>query len=109
MFHAYFKHGKKKNHHRLVEPLLKPINFKFVKKNEEPHISIRRVGVNAGKIDKNIDKSIQSHYFIKILNKEKSIDFFIDSLKKLNFIFDNTVGPKSISKQELIKQVNGLV
>ena len=85
---------------------VKPLNFKFVNKEENPDISFRRVGVNAGTIINNInDKSIQSHYFIKFTN-ELSIDTNIEKLKSIKFNFDNTVGPKSISKPELINEFN---
>ena len=41
-------------------------NFEFVKKQDSPDFSMRRVGVNAGKIYNEIeDKSEQSHYFLK--------------------------------------------
>ena len=84
-------------------------NFKFVKINEFPDISFRRVGVNAGKIDTNNlnDKSIQSHYFIKFdddLDKQK----IIDKITKIVYETNNTVGPKSISKQEIIREFNTL-
>ena len=53
---------------------IKPLNFKFVKKEESPDISFRRVGFYSGNISKEINnKSHQSHYFIKFLNN-KSID-----------------------------------
>lgn len=85
---------------------LNPINFKFVNKNENPDISFRRVGVNAGIIMSEIDdKSIQSHYFIKFTNN-KPVKDNIDTLKLIKFEFNNTVGPKSISKPELIKEFN---
>ena len=43
-----------------------PIHFIFVEKTDDPDISFRRVGVNAGTIDTNInEKSSQSHYFIQ--------------------------------------------
>lgn len=78
----------------------------FVNKNKEHDISFRRVGVYAGKIDKETnDKSIQSHYFIKFTNNN-STDNNIKLLKNINFEFNNIVGPKSISKQELIKEFN---
>jgi len=94
---------------RPVNKKLEPINFIFVKKNENPNISFRRVGVNAGTIDKEIDnKNIQSHYFIKFIN-QKSIDDNIKQLSTILFDFNNTVGPKSISKQELIIKFNPLL
>jgi len=81
-----------------------PVNFRFVKKNENPDISVRRVGVYAGKIDKNIDKNEQSHYFIKFENG--GIDENIEKLKTAVFQHNNTVGPRSISKQEMIREFN---
>jgi hypothetical protein len=86
-----------------------PLNFAFVDKEDNPDISFRRVGVNAGNIMKEIDdKSEQSHYFIKFTNN-KLIDDNIKNLKALKFDFNNTVGPKSISKQELISEFNKLL
>lgn len=83
--------------------------FHFVKKNNNPDIAIRRIGSNAGKIYENInEKNINSHYFIKI-NKGLIKNKIISLLKKHNYdIFNNTVGPKSISKQELIKFYNNI-
>ena len=52
--------------------------------------------------------SKESHYFIKF-NNNKTVDENIEKLKGLKFNFNNTVGPKSISKQELIKQFNVLI
>jgi predicted RNA methylase len=86
-----------------------PLNFKFVRKEDSPDISFRRVGVNAGTIMKEINnKSCQSHYFIKFTNN-KTIDKNIEKLKLLKFNFNNTVGPKSISKPELIDEFNKLL
>ncbi len=85
---------------------IKPINFKFVNKEDTPDISFRRVGVYAGNISKDIlDKSEQSHYFIKFTNN-KTVNENIELLKNIKFDFNNTVGPNSISKQELIKEFN---
>ena len=85
---------------------IKPLNFMFVKKQDNPDISFRRVGVNAGTITKEIvNKSDQSHYFIKFMNDEL-VDYNIERLKLIKFNFNNTVGPKSISKQELINEFN---
>jgi hypothetical protein len=99
-----FQIWKKMDHNRIVCEKLEPSGFIFVEKTEDPDISFRRVGVNAGKIDMNvIDKSCQSHYFIKFTNSKPVTDN-INNLLKIQYSFNNTVGPKSISKQELIKE-----
>jgi hypothetical protein len=89
---------------------LNPDIFQFVKQDEDPDISFRRVGVNAGTIDtKDLDgKSIQSHYFIKFgptIDKKE----FIERMREIQYAQDNTVGPKSIGKQEIIREINQLV
>jgi len=102
-----FQIWEKKSIDRVVNEKLDPIGFTFVKKMENPDISFRRVGVYAGKIETNItDKSIQSHYFIKLENNSKDV---IDLLKKIEYTSNNTVGPKSISKQELIAKFNKIL
>jgi len=104
-----FQIWEKKNILRELPAILEPIGFNFVQKNDSPDISVRRVGVNAGTIDKNSSsKSEQSHYFITF-SSNKSLDTNLNKLKELKFDFNNTVGPKSISKQELIKQFNELL
>jgi hypothetical protein len=104
-----FQIWEKKIYNRIKTQILEPISYIFVKKTDNPDISFRRVGVNAGKIDIKIeDKNIQSHYFIKFLNN-KSINDNIEIISKISFDFNNTVGPKSISKQELIFKLNPLI
>jgi predicted RNA methylase len=104
-----FQIWEKRTFNRDTNEKIEPINFLFVKKTENPDISFRRVGVNAGTIDEKIDdKSIQSHYFIKFTNG-KTITDNINKLSTIIFNFDNTVGPKSISKQELIIKFNPLL
>lgn len=98
----------KKNYERKKEIKLISKYFNFVKKNENPDIAIRRVGVNAGKLYTDISNiNPNSHYFLKIKkNKNKIIKLFKDN--KYNN-FNNTVGPLSISKQELIKHYNNII
>jgi len=101
-----FQIWKKKDYNREIEEKLEPNNYIFVKKNNNPDVSFRRVGINAGIISQNIDnKSIESHYFIKFTNNKKIEDNLL-KLLNIKFKFNNTVGPKSISKQELIKEFN---
>lgn len=104
-----FQIWEKRTENRMVKEKKEPEGFFFVKKAENPDISFRRVGVNAGKIDVNSqEKSIQSHYFLKFKNN-KSLQDNINVLSKISFEFNNTVGPKSISKQELIMKFNPLL
>jgi predicted RNA methylase len=104
-----FQIWEKNINNRIVNEKLEPLNFIFVKKTENPDISFRRVGVNAGLIDIKIDeKNIQSHYFIKFTNG-KSINDNIMRLNSINYEFNNTLGPRSISKQELIVKFNPLL
>ncbi len=94
---------------RAIDVSQSPSNFKFVKKCENPDISFRRVGFYAGKIDtETSSKSEQSHYFIKFTNN-KTIRENLECLKTVNFENNNTVGPKSISKVELVKEFNKLI
>jgi predicted RNA methylase len=105
-----FQIWKKMDYSRDIVQKIDPLHFIFVNKVDNPDISFIRVGVKAGTIDnKNIDeKNVQSHYFIKFTNG-KSVQENIDSLKPITYDFNNTVGPKSISKQELICKFNPLL
>ena len=96
----------KKDTERDVEEKVLPNKYKFVKKKEKHDISFRRVGGQAGFIDKDtIDKSEQSHYFIKF-DTELTDDLF-EILQNIEYkCRNNTCGPRSISKQELIKEWN---
>lgn len=102
---SVFQVWVKKSYPRKIEEKLEPIGYKFVKKEEEPDISFRRVGVNAGTIDENINKSEQSHYFIRFDDRDK-VEQNIEVFRNAKFLSsDDTVGPKSISKQEIIKLI----
>ena len=99
----------KKESNRPIPKKLVPNQYTFVKKQNPHDISFRRVGVYAGEIDRNTEnKSEQSHYFIQF-NDTLSDQLFND-LSKIEYESKhNTVGPKSISKQELIKEFNQLL
>lgn len=78
--------------------------FRFVKKDENPDFAFRRTGFYAGRLDTNyMDKSISSHYFIKLDNSSEEM---INTLKQVTFETNNTVAQKSISKPELIRKYN---
>ena len=99
----------KKENNRPIPLKLIPNKYKFVKKTENHDISFRRVGINAGDIDKITDnKSMQSHYFIKF--EIELTDILFNKLKNISYdCKNNTCGPKSISKQELIEKFNNFI
>ena len=107
-----FQIWKRKDYDREKIVNYKPLYFSFVKKEEIPDLSIRRVGVYAGKIDygENIyDKNIQTHYFIK-LNENINVKMeMIDALNNISYEKNNTVGPRSICKQEIIMNLNEII
>lgn len=116
-----FQIWKKSDINRSVKAKEVPINFEFVSKDSSYDISFRRVGVNAGMIEYAIPesqksqesqesqkkpKSPSSHYFIKLLCSDESI---VEELSRLTYDEKNdTVGPRSISKQELIHKFNSV-
>ena len=87
-----------------------PQQFQFVKKNAElaPDISLRRVGVNAGAVSTDIaNKSEQSHYFIRFHDRDRThLDGIVQRISNIPFANNNTVGPRSISKPEVIREFN---
>ena len=99
----------KKDTLRNITKKLTPNKYKFVKKEEKHDISFRRVGANAGNIDKETsNKSIQSHYFIKFDNT--LTDELLNKLINIDYnCKNNTCGPKSISTQELINEFNKII
>jgi predicted RNA methylase len=87
----------------------KPIGFEFVTKNDPHDISFRRVGVNAGVVDTETNnKSPQSHYFIRFTNN-CNLNDNVTRVRKLQYETNNTVGPKSISKPEVIQAFNPVI
>lgn len=77
-------------------------HFRFVKKSDNPDFSIRRIGGNAGKASMNTDVSDQSNYFV-LNTATLSVDEFVAHINSLKFPSrDMGVGPRSISKGELI-------
>lgn len=104
-----FQIWEKRDASRAVCEKKVPRHFIFVSREGPgpgPDISFRRVGVNAGTIDVQTEgKSVQSHYFIRFTNG-KSVDENRKKIADIKFEENNTVGPKSISKQELISRFN---
>jgi hypothetical protein len=97
-----FQIWNKKNNKRIKIKDKQPISFVFCKKTEEPDFSIRRVGVNAGKLFNDHNRSEQSHYFIKCNDKP----LFLDKWNNIIWEHNNTAGCNSISKQEIINRID---
>lgn len=69
---------------------------------EKADFRIQRVGGNAGKASFDLTKSPSSNYFIKNNTNLSNIDF-VNLINSLSFpTISYTVGPKSLSKGELI-------
>ena len=113
-----FQVWERRNENRYIEPKLEPKGYKFVKDKMKSTFALRRVGVYAGKMIDMLQDGInftnlsdQSHYYIafneKITYKER--DKFREKYYEIvDFKHNNTVGPKSIGKQEFIKELNKL-
>lgn len=94
----------KTDHDRAVPAKLTPAGFSFVGKHDAPDLAFRRVGVYAGRVYMDIaDRAEQSHYFLK-LDDADNLEAKTALLNSLSFAVGNTVGPRSISKQELIAE-----
>ena len=78
--------------------------LEFVKKSESPDFAFRRVGFYAGRIYNDTeDKSEQSHYFIRATDGIKYI------IENIVWEHNNTSGPRSIGKSELIKRIESII
>lgn len=101
---SVFQIWEKRNEERLIEKKrLTTKFFDFTKEIEKATCSVRRVGANAGKASFNKNFSPQSNYFL--INKTGMSDE--DFVNFLNSLIHNSaedaVGPKSLSKSELIE------
>jgi hypothetical protein len=99
-----FQIYEKSKHIRTPYPKKIPKYFQFVKK-EYANISIRRVGVNAGDVYYELDVSPSSHYFIY----SDYADLIYNNVSRVNFSFNDTTGPRSISKNDLIDVIDDVV
>ena len=95
---------EKKEEKRKKEIKLKPTDFRFTTK-QESNCTIRRVGVNAGFSSLNINVAEPSHYFIYVNNPLE----FVNKMNTIVWEHNNTLGPRSISKNELIGEYNKLI
>ena len=69
-------------------------------------IAFRRVGVYAGKASLYSKQSKQSHYFLTCSDEIIIIKDLLHNLNSIKWEHNNTTGPRSISKNELIEKLN---
>ena len=102
-----FQIWQKKSELRLIEEILEPIGFEFVKNTMRHDLIIRRVGSNAGMTNNLGDNyNPETHYFIKL--HPKLLILQLHTIQYLNSIHwpSNTTGPRSLSKAEITKVLN---
>jgi hypothetical protein len=94
----------------IIQEKLESSQLEFIKMTEpkttnDAIVSIRRVGFYAGKAKRYENENNQSHYFLKVVNTRLA-DLVIEYLNSIHWEFNNSVGPRSISKQEFIRELN---
>jgi predicted RNA methylase len=98
-----WKRGGLRSKHKKYKP---NDSYKFVKNIADANIAFRRVGVYAGKciiLSEEEKLSSQSHYFI---STELDTNKICKEIEAINWPSNDTVGPRSISKNLLIKELN---
>lgn len=94
---------KTKEKRKIIKQKTTTSLFSFVSK-KEADLRIQRVGGNAGKASTNLDVAESSNYFIKLNGIEK--ENFINLINSISFpSIGFTVGPRSLSKSELIEEI----
>lgn len=88
---------------RFMEAPLEPVGFVFCGKGDNPDAAIRRVGARAGQlITQGLDGlSEQSHYFVRVVDGTP-LGEWEARFRRARLSHDNTVGPRSVSKQEIL-------
>lgn len=85
----------------------------FTKQPVEGDVAIRRVGGKAGYTSLYNNQNKQSFYFIRFLYTQvgrgfSNIDTFISKLNSIEWEYNDTVGPRSISKYQLVPIINNI-
>lgn len=86
---------------REKEIKLIPTKFSFTNK-ENANLAIRRVGINAGNVFTDVNVSKPSHYFLRVENPSSASEI----ISQLTFSSNDTTGPRSIPKNELIMKLD---
>ena len=97
---------EKEKNNKLLEEFKDIVEFtKEPLLNNKLFLSIRRVGFYSGKVEYYNNQSKQSHYFLKCRNENISMKI-IEYLNSIEWKHNDTVGPRSISKNKFIEKIN---
>ena len=104
-----FQIWKNKYKERPKVKVIIPEGFEYSTR-EDCSFAFRRVGVNAGAVFTEVEsRAPPSHYFIKVPSWV-DVDLLISELSKVSWVnASDTVGPKSISKQDVNSVLNELL
>jgi len=111
-----FQIWKKYSYKRPPIKKIIPVGWAFTCNRGSEYIVFTRVGVNAGfcTLD-DCKRPLTSHYLILLENHNdynnhnEYLMYMVDQINNITWEFNNTVGPKSISKQELGKKLNEII
>ena len=103
-----FQIWRKKSYKRDIEKKEVPSGFTYVKEEDGYDFALRRVGAHAGTayVVNTKEFSKQSHYFIKLTTR--NIEAIIAKINQHEFP-SNTVGPRSLSKNEITTVLNNII
>jgi len=100
-----FQIWEKRDYNRKIDKKITPIGYHFVKKAEDADFAVRRVGSYTGKILNVVNRNKNSHYFVKLDDSMQ-----LQELKDINIPSNKFVtGPKSISKKDIIINLNKMI
>ncbi len=107
---AFFIWDYDENKERVPFKQHSPRGFSFVKKENNPHLAIQRVGGRSGKASIDwLPKNVQTNYFIR-LEQASRASHVVQELEHATIASrDDSVGPRSLSKNELTEVLNHIL
>lgn len=110
IFQIWNRQNEQRPKHQIYQLELNQVEFvknpNDIQLNESQSIiAIRRVGYYAGKTSLYTNQNKQSHYFL-LISKKRIANQIIEFLNDIQWEFNDTVGARSISKQQFIMKLN---
>jgi predicted RNA methylase len=108
IFQVWEKRDKKRN--LKVKKRINSTKFKYIKVDEKPDFSFRRVGAKAGTASLDLTVSAQSNHFIKLNNPVDDINELIAKINKIDWGLTNKKGTyPSLSKGQITEKLEELL